>query len=853
MRYFVRMPLATGYQVGPYRILGLLGAGGMGAVYRARDTRLERDVALKFLHGTSEAEQRARLLREARAASALKHPNICAVYDIGESAGDAYIALELVDGRPIDADVAAGGMSADTVVRLAIQLTDALAHAHGRGIIHRDLKGANILRDADGRVKVLDFGLARRLPQQVIEEATRSAHSVEGAGMLAGTLAWMAPEVLRGEPADARSDLWAVGVLIHELVTGALPFAGASGFDLASRILNDPPPPMPPGTPPTLRAVVSKLLQKDPAARYQSAAEVRAALEVAREQLEGRDEAEPPRAVHEKRTWRRVTWTALAGVAVALLAVAAWLSWPARALALHDQTLVSDSTVAQASPSISPDGRMVAYVSPDSNDVSQIWIQPLPRGEPVAITSGEVAALRPRWSPTGDIVFARSGQGIWAVSYMGGTPRRILQRGFDPNLSADGTRLVYEREQRIWTAAADGSGASRLDHIPAKYYSIPATPAFSPDARFVVYFRPEAGPNGDFWIAPVDGSEPPRQLTNDLREGGYPVWTADDRIIFSSARAGSRTLWQVPAAGGEPEPLTTGAGVDDEADLSRDGQRLVYSNARKSWTLMIGNADGGEERELLERRTEIVFPQFSPDGRSIAFFGRNDRAVGIFTIGADSKDLRALTGGTELNHMPRWSHDGAWVYFFQMRPELSFRRVPALGGASEFALPLVWETHNFPQFDPSGRWLSYTRLRPADDDATMIRDLESGAERPLPTPAIYSARWSRDGRQLAGWRDDRTVTICPVDTGPCRAVTQGRLPAWSGDDSRLYFIKGGPGADDLYDLWSVDVDGTNPRHVRRLGPFRGLIDTFFDVSRDDRIVWGKHDAGRRQLWAATVR
>ena len=201
----------------------------------------------------------------------------------------------------------------------------------------------------------------------------------------------------------------------------------------------------------------------------------------------------------------------------------------------------------------------------------------------------------------------------------------------------------------------------------------------------------------------MDGSEPPRQLTNDLREGGYPVWTADARIIFSSARAGSRTLWQVPAAGGEPEPLTTGAGVDDEADLSRDGQRLVYSNARKSWTLMIANADGGEERELLERRTEIVFPQFSPDGRSIAFFGRNDRAVGIFTIGADSKDLRALTGGTELNHMPRWSHDGAWVYFFQMRPELSFRRVPALGGASEFALPLVWETHNFPQFDPSGR------------------------------------------------------------------------------------------------------------------------------------------------------
>lgn len=853
MRYFVRMPLATGDQVGPYRILDLLGAGGMGAVYRARDTRLERDVALKFLHGSPEAAQRTSLLREARAASALKHPNICAVYDIGESAGEAYIAMELVDGRPVDADLAAGGMSAATVVRLAIQLTDALAHAHGRGIIHRDLKGANILRDADGRVKVLDFGLARRLPQQVIEEATRSAHSVEGAGALAGTLAWMAPEVLRGEPADARSDLWAAGVLIHELVAGALPFAGASAFDLASHILNDPPPRMPPGTPPALRAVVSKLLQKDPDARYQSAAEVRAALEVAREELERGDDAEPGPPVRGNRSRRRAAWTALAAATVALVAVGAWLSWSARPLALHDQTIVSDSTVSQSAPSISPDGRMVAYVAPDDNDVPQIWIQPLPRGEPVRITSGEAAAFRPRWGPTGDIVFARSGQGIWAVSYMGGTPRRILESGLNPNLSVDGTRLVYEREQGIWTAAADGAGARRLDHIPTKYYSIPATPAFSPDARSVVYFRPEAGPNGDFWVAPVDGGEPPRRLTNDLREGGYPVWTADDRIIFSSARGGSRTLWQVPAAGAEPEPLTTGAGEDDEPDLARDGRRLVYSNVRKSWTLVIGNAEGGEDRALLERRTEVVFPQFSPDGRSITFFGRNDRAVDIFTIGADGTDLRALTGGTELNHMPRWSHDGAWVYFFQVRPELSFRRVPALGGASEFVLPLVWETDNFPQIDPTGRRLSYTRLRASGDPLTMIRDLESGVERPLPGPAIFFARWSRDGLRLLGYRRDGTVAICPADAGPCRAVTPGRLPAWSGDGSRIYFIKGGAGADDQFDLWSVDVDGANPRLVRRIGPFRGLIDTFFDVSRDDRLVWGKHDAGRRELWSATVR
>ncbi len=270
----------VGRTLGPYRIVERLGAGGMGEVYRAHDERLERDVAIKVLPPASfdDATARARLVREARTASKLNHPHICTIHEVGESDGHAYIAMELVEGEPLSDKLARGPLPAADVTRYGIQLADALGHAHDRNVVHRDVKSANVIVTPDGRLKVLDFGIAKRATRDDTGEATTHA-SMTGLGALAGTVAYMAPEVLRGEPADARSDTWSIGVVLYEMAAGARPFRGQTGFEVSSAILSQPLPPLPEEVPTSLRAVIERCLSKDAAHRYQRGAEVRAALE----------------------------------------------------------------------------------------------------------------------------------------------------------------------------------------------------------------------------------------------------------------------------------------------------------------------------------------------------------------------------------------------------------------------------------------------------------------------------------------------------------------------------------------------------------------------------------------------
>jgi serine/threonine protein kinase len=269
-----------GEKLGPYRLAAVIGEGGMGVVYRARDEELNRDVAVKVLAaGMLEQLGKDHLLREAQTASALSHPNICTIYQVGRVDDGFYFVMELVEGQPLSELARTAKLTTEAVTRYGVQIADALAHAHDRQIVHRDLKGANVVVTPDGRVKVLDFGLARRLDRATVDDVTRSLGSIEREHSIAGTLPYMAPEVLRGEPASFQSDIWALGVLLYEAAAGQLPFAGATAYELTAAILHQSPRPLAASVPPSLAAVILRCLTKDVKGRFQRAGEIRSTLE----------------------------------------------------------------------------------------------------------------------------------------------------------------------------------------------------------------------------------------------------------------------------------------------------------------------------------------------------------------------------------------------------------------------------------------------------------------------------------------------------------------------------------------------------------------------------------------------
>ena len=511
-------------------------------------------------------------------------------------------------------------------------------------------------------------------------------------------------------------------------------------------------------------------------------------------------------------------------------------------------------------PSLSPDGRMVAFVS-DAAGTPQVWVKNLGGGVPIQITFGDLPALRPRWSAHGDrIIYSMRGGGIWSVAPLGGEPRRILENGWNADLSPDGQRLVFERSEPVLTAKADGSEVEALPGLQRKFipYFGDAWPTFSPDGKSIAVFLGEEGRYGDYWVMPSAGGAP-RRLTTDFEEGGAPTWTPDGKsLVFPSARAGSVNLWRVSIAGGAPEALTTGPGEDLDPVVAPDGRAVFFANVKRTWSVVVHDVKSGVRRTLVEKRTPLVLPTYSPDGRRIALAGKNSRGdTHLFVMNADGSNLTPVTDGAgELNIMPRWGSDGETLYFYQVRPRQTFRSISVSGSGSREIAPWSLRRQYRAEVDPRGRTAVYSVVDQGYLQHSRARDLETGQETTLPF-ALYGHRFSRDGHWIAGESREGELVVCAISTGRCRPLTAKDGDgvaglAWSADGSHLFFLR--PTSARVFgELRSVSVEGGGVNTHGSIGPFQQRFQMSMDVSLRDEIVFAPCREGPHELWMAKLR
>jgi len=809
------MPLAPGTHLGAYEIIGPLGSGGMGEIYRARDPRLNRDVAIKVLPEKSCADREAvaRFQNEAQAASALNHPHILTIYEVGSTPRD-YIAMEFIDGETLRERVARVTEIGPTI-DLLIQIADALARAHEANIVHRDLKPDNIMVTADGYAKILDFGLAKLGLQPDTSSAPTAAQT--GAGHFLGTIGYVAPEQINGEAASSRSDIFSFGCIVYEAISGRPAFRGESAAQTLQQVIAVDPLPLrnfKPQTPADLQRIVSRCLAKKPDDRYASAREIVADLLRLRDKLRGTAARSMPRL-------RQITF---------------------------------DKAIEQF-PAISADGKRIVF-SREAGKIRNLFLKSVDDESEESLTKGSQDDIQASWSPKGDaILFVRArqpntpiepsdvfgryvGGDIWVLDFDRRKPELLVRDAYNPSWSPDGTQIAFDASwsgpRRIWLADVRGRNPQQLttDATDAVHHM---RPRWSPDGKHIVFQRLE-GTKFDIRAIAV-GSRKMNSVTDDYTMDVHPAWSADGQsIVLSSYRSGGLNLWRIPVdVDGRPigpmEQLTAGAGHDLETDVSYESGRIVFSILRQNadiWRLPVDPAGkaAGEPEAVIASTRENSRGAWSPDGTQIAFNSDRGGAMNLW-LWSNGK-IHQLTRGAGGDFQPSWSPDSEELVFFSGRA----------GSADIWKLNLKTEeltrlTHGEalninPFFSPDGRRVAFQ----SDRDGRLevwVMNSDGSEPRQLTTVGVigHFLRWARDGRRICfrcpTGAKARTMTVAP-DSGDVEETTEvigGSHMSYSPDESMIMDVVG------HRELWVSPLRGGKPHKVFH----------FKDDTRIDYPVW----------------
>jgi Tol biopolymer transport system component len=638
-------------RLGRYLILEPLGSGGMGVVYRARDEKLERVVAIKMLAPgvLSGEEARRHFRREALALAKLNHPRIAAVYDVGEQDGADYIVMELVEGESLAVKLRAGALGIKEATAIAVQLAEALEEAHEHGVIHRDLKPANVMITPSGNAKVLDFGVAKMLAL----DADATISLAETGGLL-GTPLYMSPEQALGRKVDARTDLWSLGVVYYESLAGRPPFQGSGSLGILHAITEQPPAPLReilPYVPPLAEHIVTRALEKDCELRYQHAADLRTdlqrlirdssrspwdALSPAQEQRD-RGEPQPVAPALAPKPKPRKAYYAAAVALVLAIAAGAFLLYHALPGHLPDSrqweqlTFFTDSAVY---PALSFDGRMLAFIRGDGSFMGpgQIYVKLLPGGAPVQLTHDSTTKQAPSFSPDN----SRIAYGVmvgswdtWEVPVLGGEPHLLLPNATSLTWIEEGKRLLFseikvkEGPHMAIVTTDEGRGDSRDVYVPPGKRSMAHHSYISPDGRWVLIVQMDS--RGEFLpcrVVPFHGAGDARVVGPPNRECLSGAWSPDGKWMYLTARTDAFHIWRQRFPDGKPEQLTFGPTSQEGIAMAPDGKSLITSVGLQESTVWIHDKDGDHQ---ISSEGYASSPKFSSDGHSLYFLMANSQ------------------------------------------------------------------------------------------------------------------------------------------------------------------------------------------------------------------------------------